>query len=148
MGLMTEFGTIIFHRRALMVTHRGLTTKAAWTPSLVELAGMTVTRPRASHLVYWPQGLGVPANRCGGVRLLHQAGHTETVFDCAFSPTDADTLATASYDGSIKAWNVNGMRLKQTLFGTPLIRSAVMTLLIRVDGASDLQTDADARTDR
>jgi WD40 repeat protein len=33
----------------------------------------------------------------------------ETIFDCKFKPDDPDLLATASFDGTIKIWNVNSM---------------------------------------
>jgi WD40 repeat protein len=42
-------------------------------------------------------------------------GHIETIFDVAFHPVDADTLATASYDASVKVWNAPSMRCAQTL---------------------------------
>jgi WD40 repeat protein len=32
------------------------------------------------------------------VEFCSSAGHTETIFDCSFSPASADSLATASYD--------------------------------------------------
>ena len=33
------------------------------------------------------------------------SGHTETVFGCALCPTDADVLATCSYDGTVRLWD-------------------------------------------
>ncbi|XP_067129132.1 WD repeat-containing protein 17-like [Centruroides vittatus] len=39
-----------------------------------------------------------------------EMGHTETIFDCEFKPSNCDLLATASYDGTIKVWNVNTMK--------------------------------------
>lgn len=33
-------------------------------------------------------------------------GHIETIFDCEFAPHDANILATASFDGTIKLWDV------------------------------------------
>ncbi|XP_060065865.1 WD repeat-containing protein 17-like [Ylistrum balloti] len=38
---------------------------------------------------------------------LRDEGHIETIFDCKFQPDNPDHLATASFDGSIKVWNVN-----------------------------------------
>ena len=43
------------------------------------------------------------------------AGHTETIFDCSFSPASPDVLATASYDGTVKLWNVPDLTLSRTL---------------------------------
>ena len=34
-------------------------------------------------------------------------GHVETIFDCKFKPDNPDLLATASFDGTIKVWNIN-----------------------------------------
>lgn len=34
-------------------------------------------------------------------------GHTETIFDCEFKPDNPDLLATASFDGTIKVWDIN-----------------------------------------
>lgn len=35
-----------------------------------------------------------------------EAGHSETIYDCRFSPASPDVLATASYDGTIKLWDI------------------------------------------
>ncbi|NXP35856.1 WDR17 protein, partial [Leiothrix lutea] len=34
-------------------------------------------------------------------------GHVETIFDCKFKPDNPDLLATASFDGTIKVWDIN-----------------------------------------
>lgn len=34
-------------------------------------------------------------------------GHVETIFDCKFKPDDPNLLATASFDGTIKVWDIN-----------------------------------------
>ena len=46
-----------------------------------------------------------------------EGGHTETVFRCEFSPTSADTLATCSYDSTVKVWNTRTMKCEKTLIG-------------------------------
>ncbi|KAK7820829.1 hypothetical protein U0070_024787, partial [Myodes glareolus] len=38
---------------------------------------------------------------------LRELGHVETIFDCKFKPDDPNLLATASYDGTIKVWDIN-----------------------------------------
>jgi len=38
-------------------------------------------------------------------------GHTQTIFACSFNPTHKDMLATCSYDGSVKLWDVAHMKL-------------------------------------
>ncbi|XP_068702720.1 WD repeat-containing protein 17-like [Montipora foliosa] len=40
---------------------------------------------------------------------LRDMGHMETIFDCKFKPESPDFLATASFDGTIKVWDVNTM---------------------------------------
>ncbi|XP_067662961.1 WD repeat-containing protein 17-like [Haliotis asinina] len=41
---------------------------------------------------------------------LRDQGHMETIFDCKFKPDDPDMLATASFDGTIKVWDINTMK--------------------------------------
>ncbi|NXP61111.1 WDR17 protein, partial [Chloropsis cyanopogon] len=36
-------------------------------------------------------------------------GHVETIFDCKFKPDNPDLLATASFDGTIKVWDINSL---------------------------------------
>ncbi|XP_077983757.1 WD repeat-containing protein 17-like [Glandiceps talaboti] len=38
---------------------------------------------------------------------LRDLGHVETIFDCKLKPDNPDLLATASFDGTIKVWDVN-----------------------------------------
>ncbi|XP_077102749.1 WD repeat-containing protein 17 isoform X2 [Siphateles boraxobius] len=38
---------------------------------------------------------------------LRDLGHVETIFDCKFKPDDPNILATASFDGTIKVWDIN-----------------------------------------
>ncbi len=44
-----------------------------------------------------------------------EAGHSETIFDLRFKPSDSSLLATGSYDGYIKVWDTQTMRLTATL---------------------------------
>ena len=41
---------------------------------------------------------------------LSEEAHTETIFDCVFKPNDANQLATVSYDGTIKLWDLQTMQ--------------------------------------
>ena len=43
------------------------------------------------------------------------AGHTETIFDCSFSPKSPDLLATCSYDRTVKIWGIAALNLTKTL---------------------------------
>ena len=40
---------------------------------------------------------------------LNIKGHTETIFCCEFQPDNCDMLATASFDGTVKIWDVTTM---------------------------------------
>eukprot|EP01038_Epipyxis_sp_PR26KG_P004746 gene4746-6657_t len=46
------------------------------------------------------------------------AGHTETIFDCKFSPSSPNLFSTVSYDGTVKLWNTTDLSLKKTFYGT------------------------------
>lgn len=37
---------------------------------------------------------------------LREQGHIETIFDCKFCPHDSNILATGSFDGTIKLWDI------------------------------------------
>jgi len=37
-------------------------------------------------------------------------GHIETIFDCQFHPEDPDVLATGSFDGTIKIWDMTTLK--------------------------------------
>ncbi|CAM9101486.1 unnamed protein product, partial [Ectocarpus fasciculatus] len=41
-------------------------------------------------------------------------GHTDTVFDCCFSPFDPNIFTTCSFDGTLKVWNCTELTLLQT----------------------------------
>ncbi|KAL5011845.1 hypothetical protein ScPMuIL_010396 [Solemya velum] len=45
---------------------------------------------------------------------LRDQGHIETIFDCQFKPDDCDLLATASFDGTVKVWDINSWTAKYT----------------------------------
>jgi WD40 repeat protein len=40
------------------------------------------------------------------------SGHTETIFGAAFDPVCSNTLATCSYDATVKVWHTPTMDLK------------------------------------
>lgn len=48
-------------------------------------------------------------------------GHTETIFDCAFSPQDCNLLATCSFDGSICLWNLQSLQCEMTMKGNDAV---------------------------
>lgn len=53
-------------------------------------------------------------------KIVHcsQPGHSETVYDCRFKPSSADVLATASYDGSVKLWDMQSLACTADLKGS------------------------------
>jgi WD40 repeat protein len=57
------------------------------------------------------------------VEFQTEAGHAETVFDLEFCPSNKDLIASCSYDGTVRVWEANSMKLMQineTLKNTPL----------------------------
>ncbi|GBM11579.1 WD repeat-containing protein 17 [Araneus ventricosus] len=59
--------------------------------------------------LFFDGGVGVYNLRNSSWDFLKNMGHLETIFDCQFKPDDPDLLATASFDGTVKVWNVNTM---------------------------------------
>lgn len=49
-----------------------------------------------------------------------ESGHAETVFDIQINPENKNLLATASYDGSIKTWDLRTMKNIETLWSDAL----------------------------
>lgn len=49
---------------------------------------------------------------------LTEQAHTETIFDCVFKPDNPDHLATVSYDGFVKLWDLSTMTCIGTAGGT------------------------------
>ncbi|XP_054410721.1 WD repeat-containing protein 17 isoform X8 [Pongo abelii] len=90
-------------------------TKNHYTSSTSEaVPPPTLTQNQAFSL---PPGHAVCCFLDGGVGLydmgakkwdfLRDLGHVETIFDCKFKPDDPNLLATASFDGTIKVWDIN-----------------------------------------
>jgi len=46
-------------------------------------------------------------------------GHIETIFDCQFHPDDPDILATGSFDGTVKIWDMT--TLKPVTYSTQFV---------------------------
>jgi len=45
------------------------------------------------------------------IEFLTEAGHAETVFDLEFCPSNRNVFASCSYDGSIRIWDSNNVKL-------------------------------------
>ncbi|CAF0825794.1 unnamed protein product [Didymodactylos carnosus] len=54
-------------------------------------------------------GIGVYELQKKSWMFLRDEGHVETIFDCRFHSTDPDKLATASFDGTVKVWDISTM---------------------------------------
>ncbi|KAK7486957.1 hypothetical protein BaRGS_00021773 [Batillaria attramentaria] len=50
-------------------------------------------------------------------KFLQDQGHLETIFDCKFQPDNPNHLATASFDGTIKVWDIRTMQAVATSAG-------------------------------
>lgn len=50
------------------------------------------------------------------MRFTSTSGHSETIFDAVFHPEDPDMLATASYDGYVKLWQVTSMECRREMY--------------------------------
>ena len=56
-----------------------------------------------------------------------ESGHAETVFDLKFSNMSRDHIASCSYDGTVRLWDVNSMKLLSvcdTRRNTPIKKDA------------------------
>ena len=49
------------------------------------------------------------------IEFMAESTHAETIFDIQFSKTNKDILASGSYDGQVKIWNINKMDCLATL---------------------------------
>ena len=51
--------------------------------------------------------------RC--IEFKTEAGHSETIFDVEFSKSNPEYLASCSYDGTVRIWNSNNMKLNNVV---------------------------------
>uniref|UniRef100_A0A8C4RB88 WD repeat domain 17 n=1 Tax=Eptatretus burgeri TaxID=7764 RepID=A0A8C4RB88_EPTBU len=87
--------------------------------SFISLCGNRYTSSSKSHAVRLAQGHAICCFKDAGVGLydlgtrkwdfFQDTGHVETIFDCEFKPDNPNLLATASFDGTIKVWDINDM---------------------------------------
>ena len=61
-------------------------------------------------------------------------GHTETVFACDFRSTDVNTLATSSYDQSIRIWDISSQPEPSCKAVLPRVTSTIYSLCWSADG--------------
>lgn len=69
-------------------------------------------------------------------------GHTETVFDCKICPSDKDIMATCSYDGTIRLWNIQTMKCDKITKSTETV---LYSLAWSPDGHKIAASDSQGR---
>nr|XP_060635588.1 WD repeat-containing protein 17 [Anolis sagrei ordinatus] len=86
--------------------HMSSTSEAVPPPSLTQNQAFSLP---PGHVVCCFMDGGVGLYDMGAKKwdFLRDLGHVETIFDCKFKPDNPDLLATASFDGTIKVWDIN-----------------------------------------
>ncbi|GFS08157.1 WD repeat-containing protein 17, partial [Elysia marginata] len=98
----------LFADNKLENMHHVSSTSESKSPALTTLSRFTL--PHA-HVVCTFRDGGVGLYDLGRKKwnFLRDQGHIETIFDCKFEPENPDHLATASFDGTIKIWDIPTM---------------------------------------
>ncbi|OXB84140.1 UNVERIFIED_CONTAM: hypothetical protein H355_012258 [Colinus virginianus] len=86
--------------------HTSSTSEAVPPPTLTQKQAFSLP---PGHVVCCFMDGGVGLYDMGAKKwdFLRDLGHVETIFDCEFKPDNPDLLATASFDGTIKVWDIN-----------------------------------------
>ncbi|XP_070554435.1 WD repeat-containing protein 17-like isoform X2 [Ptychodera flava] len=89
-------------------THTSSTSMAPSTSSnnAVTVSGYSIP-PGHAVCTFLDGGVGLYDLGKRKWNFLRDLGHVETIFDCKFKPDNPELLATASFDGTIKVWDVN-----------------------------------------
>ncbi|XP_046772584.1 WD repeat-containing protein 17 isoform X2 [Gallus gallus] len=87
-------------------SHTSSTSEAVPPPTLSQKQAFSLP---PGHVVCCFMDGGVGLYDMGAKKwdFLRDLGHVETIFDCEFKPDNPDLLATASFDGTIKVWDIN-----------------------------------------
>ncbi|XP_033115625.1 WD repeat-containing protein 17-like [Anneissia japonica] len=85
------------------------TSKAVETPTPADSSTSYMLPPGHAICTFLDGGVGLYNFAKRSWDFLRDMGHVETIFECQFKPDNADYLATASFDGTIKVWDVNTM---------------------------------------
>ncbi|XP_062837454.1 WD repeat-containing protein 17 isoform X2 [Anolis carolinensis] len=86
--------------------HMSSTSEAVPPPSLTQNQAFSLP-PGHAVCCFMDGGVGLYDMGAKKWDFLRDLGHVETIFDCKFKPDNPDLLATASFDGTIKVWDIN-----------------------------------------
>uniref|UniRef100_A0A8C6XLS3 WD repeat domain 17 n=1 Tax=Naja naja TaxID=35670 RepID=A0A8C6XLS3_NAJNA len=85
--------------------HTSSTSEAVPSPSLTQNQAFSLP-PGHAVCCFMDGGVGLYNMGAKKWEFLRDLGHVETIFDCKFKPDNPDLLATASFDGTIKVWDI------------------------------------------
>uniref|UniRef100_A0A8U8AV71 Gem-associated protein 5 TPR domain-containing protein n=1 Tax=Geospiza parvula TaxID=87175 RepID=A0A8U8AV71_GEOPR len=86
--------------------HTSSTSEAVPPPTLTQNQAFSLP-PGHTVCCFMDGGVGLYDMGAKKWDFLRDLGHVETIFDCKFKPDNPDLLATASFDGTIKVWDIN-----------------------------------------
>ncbi|NXD17484.1 WDR17 protein, partial [Nothocercus nigrocapillus] len=86
--------------------HTSSTSEAVPPPALTPNQAFSLP-PGHAVCCFMDGGVGLYDMGAKKWNFLRDLGHVETIFDCKFKPDNPDLLATASFDGTIKVWDIN-----------------------------------------
>ncbi|XP_062334611.1 WD repeat-containing protein 17 isoform X2 [Osmerus eperlanus] len=86
--------------------HMSSTSEAVPPPTLSQNQAFSLP-PGHAVCCFMDGGVGLYNMGAKKWDFLRDLGHVETIFDCKFKPDDPNLLATASFDGTIKVWDIN-----------------------------------------
>ncbi|XP_061439639.1 WD repeat-containing protein 17 isoform X3 [Rhineura floridana] len=86
--------------------HMSSTSEAVPPPTLTQNQAFSLP-PGHAVCCFMDGGVGLYDTGAKKWDFLRDLGHVETIFDCKFKPDNPDLLATASFDGTIKVWDIN-----------------------------------------
>ncbi|XP_060102496.1 WD repeat-containing protein 17 isoform X4 [Heteronotia binoei] len=86
--------------------HMSSTSEAIPPPTLTQNQAFSLP-PGHTVCCFMDGGVGLYDMGAKKWDFLRDLGHVETIFDCKFKPDNPDLLATASFDGTIKVWDIN-----------------------------------------
>ncbi|NXX90597.1 WDR17 protein, partial [Centropus bengalensis] len=88
------------------IHHTSSTSEAVPPPTLTQNQAFSLP-PGHAVCCFMDGGVGLYDMGAKKWDFLRDMGHVETIFDCKFKPDNPDLLATASFDGTVKIWDIN-----------------------------------------